>query len=278
VKSWYAGICCALLLTLAGCTTSTVTTTTPAPAPTAPTPEALTREGKRLYGGGEIDSAAAAFRRALALDSLYRPALEQQALMFYDMAMRSGKGTPEQRRAALASREASMRLARIDEKNADLLDRICELSLMLDDQATYLRYARKNAELFPYDRQVHNLALAYIRAGDHQGAIKVLKDATGRFGSSPYIAGFFRLLGDAYRKIGRDQTAERTWTDGVTVADRRLADMGRRGVARTEADRQRLVDDRIAMLQELKKLHRLYGHDALLKDVERRLKEAERDR
>jgi tetratricopeptide (TPR) repeat protein len=266
----------AVALAASGCGPSKETTVPPPPAPVAVTAQTLTLEGRRLFAAGEIDSASAALAQAVRLDSTYRPALEQQALMFYDIMMRGQKNDPRRLSASRSAREAYMRLERLGGGEADLFDRICELSLELGDDRTFLRYARKNAERFPYDRQVYNLGLACIRTGDYAGAVKVLKEATEKFSGSAYIGGFYRQLGTAYAGLDRDQTADRTYVAGVKAANARLEGAARGTLP--AADRQRLMDDKIAMLRALKKLHQTYGQTDRLKDVERQLKEAGYDK
>jgi tetratricopeptide (TPR) repeat protein len=268
----------AVVLAVSGCGPAKETAAPPPPLSRAVTPQSLTLEGRRLYAEGDMGSASAALARALQLDSTYRPALEQQALMFYDLMMREQKNEQRRLSASRTAREAYVRLERLGAGDADVCDRICELSLALGDDKTFLRFAKKNAERYPYDRQVYNLGLAYNRTGDYAGAVKVLKDATDKFSSSAYIAGFYRQLGRAYAGMDRDQTAERTYVAGVKAANARLAEQSKGASPAAVADRQRLTDDKIAMLLALKKLHQTYKHADLLQEVERQLKDAGYDK
>jgi tetratricopeptide (TPR) repeat protein len=276
----YSIIACVVAIGLAvsGCGPAKETAAPPPPATGAVTPQSLTLEGRRLYAEGELDSASAAVARALQLDSAYRPALEQQAMMFYDLMMREQKNEQRRLSASRTAREAYMHLERLGAGDADVCDRICELSLVLGDDRTFLRFAKKNAERFPYDRQVYNLGLAYNRTGDYAGAVRVLKEAAQKFPGSAYIAGFYRQLGRAYAGMDRDQTAERTYVAGVQAANARLAEPGNGASPAGVADRQRLTDDKIAMLLALKKLHQTYKHADRLQEVERQLKEAGYDK
>jgi tetratricopeptide (TPR) repeat protein len=263
---------CALILVHAGCGPAKETATPP-PVVVAMTAETFTREGRRLHAEGKIDSASSAFAEALRIDSTYRPALEQKALMFYTQVMKEQGDTQRRRSASRTARETYMRLEQLGIREADVYERICELSLLLGDDAVFLRYAKKNAEQFPFDRQQYNLGLAYVRTGGYAEAIKLLKEATEKFPASVYIAGFYRQLGKAYAGVDRDQTAERTYVAGVKAANERLSALGNAGSVSTP-DRQRLMDDKIAMLLALKKLHQTYKHEDRLKEVERQLKEA----
>jgi TolA-binding protein len=270
--AWPAGI---LILCLSGCGPAKETSTPPVPAAAPRTAEMFTLEGRRLYAAGEIDSAATALAEALRMDSTYRPALEQKALMFYDLVMREQGDARRRMEASLTARNAYMQLERMGIKESDVYERISELSNILGDDKTLLHYAKKNAEQFPYDRQYYNLGLAFIRTGDYNGAITLLKGCTEKFPSSAFIGGFYRQLGKAYASVDRDQTAERTYGAGVKAVNALLAESGTAGnAAAVRADRQRLTDDKIAMLLALKKLHQRYRHEEQLKDVERQLKEA----
>ncbi len=268
----WSGVLLGAALLVAGCGSSKEAAAPPTPAAAPATAEGLTRDARRLHAAGEVDSAAAALASALSLDSAYRPALEQKGLLFYDVAMRAQARTRRQTEAARAAREAYFRLERLGGHEADIYERICDLSVVLGDNATHLRYARKSAELFPYDRQYYNLSLALMKAGEYNEAITVLKQCLARFPASAFIGGFHRQLGKAYASVDRDQTAEKTFAAGVRAADARLAALGNDESA--AADRQRLIDDKIAMLLALKKLHQTYGRNDLLREVERQLKEA----
>jgi tetratricopeptide (TPR) repeat protein len=154
------------------------------------------------------------------------------------------------------------------EHEIDLLDRLCEISIALGDNKGFLTYAKMSAERYPYDRQYHNLGLAYFNVGDYQSAIKIEKEAIGKFRESAYLSSYYRQLGRAYMKVDRDQTAQRTFEDGVKIADLRL--QGRT----SPDDLHRLMDDKAAMLLSLKHLYQTYHQDDKLKEVERQLLEA----
>jgi len=262
---------------LAGCGPAReVTTTLPAPPPPV-TAETLVEEGKRLYAARELDSASAAFAGALRLDSTCRPALQEMARLQYDIAMGEQGKSGRRVRASRNARDAYIRLERQGVSESDIYERICELSVVLEDHGTFLRYAKKNAEKYPFDRQYYNLGVAYVAAEDYAGAIKTLKEATEKFPSSMYIGGFYRQLGRAYAGVDRDQTAERTYTAGLKAVEQRLAVLG--DAARSsDPECRRLTDDRIAMLLALKKLHQTYKQTDKLRQVERQLKEAGYDK
>ena len=262
---------------LAGCGPAKETTTAPPPPPAPVTVETLVREGQRLYAARELDSASTAFAGALRLDSTYLPALQQMALLQYDIVMAEQQKSERRLRASRAARDAYERLERQGVSESDVYERICELSVLLEDNRTFLRYAKKNAEKYPFDRQYYNLGLAYVEAGEYAGAIKTLKEATEKFSSSMYIGGFYRQLGKAYSGIDRDQTAERTYTAGLKVVEKRLELLGA-ATGSPSPERRRLVDDKMAMLLALKKLHQTYKQTDKLREVERQLKEAGYDK
>ena len=153
-------------------------------------------------------------------------------------------------------------------------ERLCELSVVLDDNRSFLKFAKKNAEKYPYDRQMYNLGIAYYETGDHASVIKTMKEAAQKFKISPYIGGFYRQLGLSYMKMDRDQTAVRTLETGVQIVDGRLADLRKSGADPSTSEERRLFEDRVGMLTSLRKLHQIYKERAKLEKVERLLREA----
>jgi hypothetical protein len=143
----------------------------------------------------------------------------------------------------------------------------------------FLIYAKKNAELYPYDRQVFNLTRAYYDVEDFQGVIRTAKDAVEKYKESQYVSSFYRIMGKAYTRIDRDQTAERVLVTGLKATDVRIAavkDAG--GDYRATDAYRRLHEDKVQMLLILKQLHTTYKAQDKLQQVERQLKEEGYDR
>jgi len=246
------------------------------PPPIVETKEMLFRHGHQLYAEQNYDSAAIVLERAAAMDAKYVAPLADLAEMYYFMGMRGeGERNPERLRELKRSREYCIRIESLGSKDSDLLERLCELSDALNDDAAFLKYAKKNAEAYPYDRQYFNLGLAYFKVGDYANVIKTQKEAVEKFPSSPYIGGFYRQLGRGYMKVDRDQTAERVFVTGLQKIDERFAEL-KRAPSNPQSSEQhhRLVDDKIGILTSLKKLHQTYKAMEKLEQVERQLKEA----
>jgi tetratricopeptide (TPR) repeat protein len=127
--------------------------------------------------------------------------------------------------------------------------------------------------LYPFDRQYYNLGVAYYQAGDFQNVIKTQKEAKDKFPTSPYLGAFYRQLGRAYRKVDRDQTAERVFTEGVRAVDARLR-MLAQGESRSSPESERLREEKIGMLLELKRLHQIYRAEEKMRAVDKQLREA----
>ena len=259
-----------LLLAAAGCGGGPEKVTVPPPA--APTKEALYAEGHRLYQTQQLDSAESRLLGALRLDSTYADPLADLAGVYYDRAMRSPEGSAVRREDLRRSSAALVRLERAGRDDAELYERLCEISVALGDERAFLRWAKKNAERYPFERQYYNLGLAYYGVEDWQGCIRTQKEAIQKFPDSPYIGSYHRQLGRAYMKVDRDQTAERTFTAGLAAADRKLAALKKAPGGSSPADARRLTDDKVAMLQSLRKLHQVYGAQDKLRGVEEQLK------
>ena len=239
-------------------------------APGLRTKDGLYREGHQLYLTGALDSARALLERAAALDSSYREPVADLASLHYDRAMaQRGETSPARRAALKEALRYYIRLERMGDTGAATYERLCEVAAGLEDDRTFLRYARKSAERYPYDRQFYNLGVASLNAGDYPGVVTSQKEAAEKFRQSPYLGGFYRLLGQAYMKMDRDQTAERSLETGLKAVDARLAAV-KAGIA-DEAS-ARLRGDRVAILQLLRRLHQTYHKDEKLREVERLLK------
>ena len=208
------------------------------------------------------------------MDSSFQQPLRDLAQMQYERALLEPDKSRKRTELLRASRAQFIRLEARGVRDADVYERVCELSSTLGDDRTFLTYAKKNADLYPYDRQVFNLARAYYDIGDFQGVIRTAKDAVEKYKESQYVGSFYRILGKAYTKIDRDQTAERILVAGLKATDARIAVCEERG-RRLPLDRclPRLHEDKVQMLLILKQLHTTYKAQDKLDQVERQLKE-----
>jgi tetratricopeptide (TPR) repeat protein len=248
-------------------------------APVAETKEMVFRRGHQLYVEQKYDSATIVLERAAGMDMKYTAPLADLAEMYYSIGMQEGEKTTQRMQTLRRSREYFGRIEALGSRDSDLLERLCELSDALDDDAAFLKYAKKNAEAYPYDRQYFNLGLAYFKVGDYTNVIKTQKEAVEKFASSPYVGSFYRQLGRGYMKVNRDQTAERTFVAGLQRVDGRIAELRKAGDNyRSMEEYRRLMDDKIGMLTSLKKLHQTYKAADKLEQVERQLKEASENR
>jgi tetratricopeptide (TPR) repeat protein len=259
-----------LLAVLAGCG-STVEAPRPEPAPMGR--NELYRAGHQLYLESRFDSAAALLQRASAMDTGFIEPVRDLAQLHYEWALRAPEKSRDRTERLRAARNSYARLDALGDRSADTYERLCEISIALNDDRSFVRYAKKNAELYPYDRQLFNLARAYFEVEEYQNVIKSTKGSIDRFKGSPYITSYYRLLGRSYMKIDRDQTAEKTLMVGVKEADMRLAELRKQGVGQGDDQWRRAHDDKINMLLALKQLHTTYRADDKLRQVERQLKE-----
>jgi tetratricopeptide (TPR) repeat protein len=235
--------------------------------------EELFREGNLLYLQQQFDTAAVLLKRSYSMDSSYTEPALALASLNYDRGRQETAGS---RKATEFLRQSLWYYRRVEEAgnlDAMVLDRLCEVSVLVRDDRAFARYAKKNAELYPYDRQTYNLGLAYYGVEDYQTVVKTQKDAIERFKTSPYLGGFYRLVGLAYVKQGRDQTAEKTFLSGIKAVEARLGELKRSEKPPADAI-ARLGDDRVGMLQQLKKLFQIYKKQEELEQVERQLKDA----
>ena len=188
-----------------------------------------------------------------------------------------GRPKPPEVRGRTSTSGSSLRYYRLVEeggnRDATVLDRLCEVSLLVGDDRAFARYAKRNADLYPFERQLYNLGLAYYGVEDYQSVVKTQKEAIEKFRTSAYLGGYYRLVGLAYVKQGRDQTAERTFVAGVKAVDARLTELGRAQRPAAE-DIARLSEDRVGMLLQLKRLFQIYKKQGELDQVERQLKDA----
>ncbi len=256
-----------------GCGPSTETTKTETTTPTVATKEMLYQRGHQLYLQQRLDSAQALLSQAVAMDASYKDAITDLAPLHYDLAMRSD-AAKNKNDLLRKSRDYYVKLETLGAKEPDTYERLCELANMLNDDKAFLKYAKKNAEAYPYDRQFYNLSVAYFNVEDYNNVIKVCKDAIEKLKLSPFIGTYYRQLGRAYMKIDRDQTAEKTFYSGLGVIDSRMAEMRKNNPDyKNSNDYSRLKDDNIGILISLKNLHTTYKAMDKLEDVEKKLKE-----
>jgi tetratricopeptide (TPR) repeat protein len=243
------------------------------PPTSPPSKEQLYREGNLLYLQSRFDTAAVVLKRAYAMDSSYLDPALALASLYFDLGKAEAAGSKK----ANEHYRQSLRYYRLVEeggnRDATVLDRLCEVSLLVGDDRAFARYAKRNAELYPFDRQLYNLGLAYYGVEDYQSVVKTQKEAIEKYRTSAYLGGYYRLMGLAYVKQGRDQTAERTFVAGVKAVDARLADLGRAQRPAAE-EMTRLSEDRQGMLLQLKRLFQIYKKQVELDQVERQLKDA----
>jgi tetratricopeptide (TPR) repeat protein len=256
------------LLLAGGCSSALV----PPPAPL--TKETLYARGHQLYVGQDYDSAAALLHAALEMDSAYLDPVSDLAQLYFDRGMIDTSRSPHRVRDLQRSLRYYTLLEGTGRQESDAYDRIGALALALNDHSTFLTYAKKNADRFPFDRQYHNLGIAYYKAGSFQASIRVLKEAIEKFRDSEYIGGMYRQLGRSYMSVDRNQTAERTFYEGLSAIDRMVARLRRGGGEKEIGADARLAEDRVGILLSLKGLHTLYKQAEKLARVEQLLREA----
>lgn len=241
--------------------------------------EVLYATGHRLYLRHELDSAVVVLRRASDLDSAYLPPVEDLASLYFDKGMKELEKSQGRKSNLMLARNFFARLEAKGTALAEVYERLCEISVALDDDRGFLRYARKDAEKYPFDRQYFNLGVAYFNVGDYANVVKTQREAAGKFKQSAYIGSFYRQLGRAYMKQERHQTAKQVFESGVKIIDQRIEELktGAGEIKSTDAYR-RLLDDKIGMLTSLRWLHQTYKEPDKLERVERLLKEAEQSR
>lgn len=253
------------------------TETAKPPAPSLDTKEACYNVGHQFYVNQNYDSADAYLQRACAMDASYLAPLNELAQMHYSLGMQEpGEKNPRRLSHFRKAFGYFEKLEALGSKDSDVYERLSELSNALNDDKALVKYAKRNADAYPYERQFFNLGFAYFQAGEYQNVIKSQKEAIEKFRGSTYIGSFYRQLGRAYMKVDRDQTAERVFDAGLKSTDAVIADQmsSSPGFKSTEEYR-RLVDDKIGMLISLKKLHQTYHADEKLRKVEAQLQELE---
>jgi tetratricopeptide (TPR) repeat protein len=237
--------------------------------------EIIFQRGHQFYLSGHPAEAEGELKRAAAMDSTYADPLVDLAQMSYEAAMREeGEKNPQRLSDLRSAREFYERAERLGYHDALAYDRLCEISLALEEERAFLVYAKKNAERYPFDRQYYNLGVAYFALEDWNNVVKSQREAAERFKQSPYVGAYYRQTGRAYMKLNRDQSAERTFSSGVQAVDARLAVLRRNGTPASADEYRRLQDDKIGMLLLLKRLHTTYKDAEKLEQVERQLKEA----
>lgn len=267
---------CIALLTMAalhGCGPAAESTKTETTPPISLAKEAMFERGRQLYFQQSLDSAQTMLNQAIAIDANYREPIEILAPLHYDLAMRSD-GQKKKAEQLRKSRDYYVKLESFGSKDSELYERICEIANMMNDDKTFVKYAKKNADAYPFDRQYYNLSVAYANVEDWNTLIATMKKAVDKFKDSPYIGSFYRQLGRAYTKVDRDQTAEKVFYSGLSSIDGKIAEL-RKGSDeyRSSPEFARLNDDKIGILISLKNLHTTYKAMDKLAQVERKLKE-----
>lgn len=240
--------------------------------PPAESKAALYSRGHQLYLTMHYDEAERDLMRASAMDSAYGDPLVDLGSLWFDRAAKE-----EGARCLEDFRKSRDFLARAEElgyRDASAYDRLCEICTDLEDARGFLKYAKRNAEHYPYDRQYYNLGVAYFGVDDWAGVVRSQREASEKFRESQYTGAFYRQMGRAYMKMDRDQTAERTLASGVQAVDAAIAGLKKKGGGLRVEELGRLHEDKIGMLLLLKRLHTTYRETEKLTQVERQLKEA----
>jgi tetratricopeptide (TPR) repeat protein len=239
---------------------------------TAETKESVYLRGHQLYLTMHMEEAKNELMRAAAMDSTYRDPLVDLGSLCFDIGRKEEgpRRTEELRRA----RGFLARAENLGYREAEGYDRLSEICTELEDAHGFLKYAKKNAEQYPYDRQYYNLGVAYFGLEEWAGVVKSQREASERFRESQYTGAYYRQMGRAYMKMDRDQTAERTFAAGVQAVDAAMAALKKTGRGAGSEEQRRLQDDKIGMLLLLKRLHMTYREEEKLAQVERQLREA----
>lgn len=258
---------------VAGCSSTSETEKTESASVAPLAKELLYKEGHRLYLTQNSDSARILLEKALAIDPKYKEALADLAPLHYERAMRAtvGKDRTDGLRRA---RDYYVQLEQLGSTDSETYERICEISSLMNDNRTFVKFAKKNIEQYPFERQYYNLSVALMETGDYNGVIKYMKDAVAKFKQSQFIGSFYRQMGRAYMKVDRDQTAEKTFYAGLDAVDGRIDALRKTGGDyKSTPEYSRLKDDKIGMLTSLKALHTTYQALQKLAGVEKQLKE-----
>ncbi|HTY58668.1 MAG TPA: hypothetical protein VMF59_07605, partial [Bacteroidota bacterium] len=228
--------------------------------------------GHRLYLTMQMEEATRELERAAAMDSLYADPLVDLGSLWYDLGMKAGGGARAEDLSK--ARTALERAEALGYRDAAAYDRLSEICTSLGDGRGFLKYAKKSAEKYPYERQYYNLTVAYFDLEDWAAVVKTAREASEKFRESQYTGAFYRQMGRAYMKMDRDQTAERTLGAGVQAVDLRLAAVRKNAGYAGSEEYRRLQDDKIGMLLLLRHLHTTYRETEKLAQVERQLREA----
>jgi tetratricopeptide (TPR) repeat protein len=258
-----------LFSVIAGCGSPEKTTTSTGSVPAVESGESLYSMGHSWFVNGNYDSAIVYLERSRSIDRTFSPALRDLAEIYYAGGITGVQS--ERERNMRAALECYATLDSLHQADDAMYDRMTELAHGLGEKDRFLKYAEKQVKRFPGDRQLYNLGLAYLGVGEFQKVIETQKGAIEKYPHSPFIAGFYRLLGDGYLGVDRQQSAERTYEQGVTVAVDRALEMKEADprVAETPEYRQ-LADNHKAMVASLKKIYRLHGKQEKLKELESR--------
>ncbi len=276
MKRWLPVLSILVALAQNGCGPSSETVKPPTPLPDSK--EAWYNVGHQFYVNQEYDSADVYLQKASAIDAAYLAPLNDLSEMHYSLGMQEqGEKNPKRLSHFKKAFGYFARLESHGSNDSEIYERLSELSNALHDDRSLVRYAKKNAEMYPYERQFFNLGFAYIQVEDYQNAITSQKEAIGKFKGSTYTGSFYRQLGRAYMKVDRDQTAERTFDAGLSavnavIAERTAADSR----FKSSDEYRRLVEDQIGMLVSLKSLHQTYHATEKLRKVEQQLQQLER--
>jgi len=239
---------------------------------TPETKESVYQRGHELYLTMHMEDAERELARAAAMDSNYADPLVDLGSLWFDRGMKAEGAVRTE-----GFRRARTFLARAEAlgyRESEAYDRLCEICTSLEDARGFLKYAKKNAERYPFDRQMYNLGVAYFGVEEWAAVLKTEREASEKFRESPYVGAFYREMGLAYMKMDCDQTAERTLTAGVQAVDARLAAVRKSEEGGTSDGSRRLQDDKIGMLLLLRRLHTTYRESEKLAQVERQLREA----
>lgn len=260
------------------CGPSTETVKPPALLPD--TKESWYNLGHQFYMNQIYDSADVYLQKASLMDASYLAPLNELAEMHYSLGMQEqGEKNPKRLSHFKKAFTCFEKLESRGSRDSEIYERLSELSNALNDDRALVRYAKRNAELYPYERQMFNLGFAYFQAADYQSVIKSQKEAIERFKASTYVGSFYRQLGRAYMKVDRDQTAERTFDAGLAAVDAVMAERnGSGGNFKSTEEYHRLVDDKIGMLVSLKHLHQTYHATEKLRKVEELLQKLDREK
>ena len=245
------------------------------PTSTVDTKEGFYKLGHQFFADNNYDSAEVYLKKASSMDASYLAPLNELAQMHYTLGVQQpGEKDPKRLEHFRKSFGYFVKLEAQGSTESELYERLSELSNALNDDKALVRYAKKNAEIYPYERQYFNLGFAYFQVGDYQNVIKTQKEAIEKLKGSTFIGSFYRQLGRAYMKLDRDQTAERTFETGMKVVDGVIAGQSKAdGNFKSTEEYRRLVDDKIGMLISLKSLHQTYRANDKLQKVDRQLKE-----